>query len=73
MKDIITQSSCLFFRHPAIQIAGSGDYMRVIIRDRENDKEKIVFTGKKWDEDNFKKKQEQEAYLEETYGKTATA
>ena len=56
MKHIIIQSSCLFFCHPAENLSGAGDYMKVIIEDPETKKREIIFTGDKWNEDDFLKK-----------------
>ncbi len=56
MKEIIIQSSCLHFSHPAQRVLSSGDYMRVIVEDLETDERTVLFTGEKYDEKNFEEK-----------------
>ena len=57
LKELVIQSSSGLMIHSAeITLRSDVDHLRIVLRDAHTRKEKAVFTGKKWNEAEFKEK-----------------
>jgi len=56
LVEVIHDSSCLFATNPATSMTGTGEYSRISVRVGNSKEAQVIFTGDKWDEDDFKRK-----------------